>query len=179
MDERAREQVFDPPLWMQRRYLAGSILKKYKLKRVFEAGCGEGMVLGFLAGEIAIEYLSGIDIQLSRIKSAQNQLKPRAIDFEFLREKSLIIDLYHGDILKLPNSARFCDFDAIICLEVIEHLWPKDLDMFAYRLFSFKRAPILILSTPNKEFNAKFTMEAEYRDIDHKFEWTRNEFQGW
>ncbi len=35
-----------------------------------------------------------------------------------------------------------------------------------------KRPRVIIVSTPNAEFNVNFNMEADqFRDTDHKFEW--------
>jgi len=39
----------------------------------------------------------------------------------------------------------------------------------------------VIITTPNVEYNPRFeTLPAgKFRHKDHRFEWTRNEFQGW
>lgn len=39
---------------------------------------------------------------------------------------------------------------------------------------------LVVLTTPNSEFNVVFDMaEGKLRHWDHKFEWTREEFQSW
>jgi hypothetical protein len=48
-------------------------------------------------------------------------------------------------------------------------------------LFEFARPNTVVLTTPNREYNAKFeTLPADkFRHPDHRFEWTRTEFQTW
>jgi hypothetical protein len=48
-------------------------------------------------------------------------------------------------------------------------------------LFEFARPKTAVITTPNVEFNVKFeTLPAgKFRHQDHRFEWTRAEFQAW
>ena len=48
-------------------------------------------------------------------------------------------------------------------------------------LFEYARPTNIVMTTPNREYNAKFeTMPAgSFRHRDHRFEWTRGEFQSW
>ena len=48
-------------------------------------------------------------------------------------------------------------------------------------LFEFAKPKTVILTTPNVEYNVKFpTLPAgNFRHKDHRFEWTRREFQDW
>jgi hypothetical protein len=48
-------------------------------------------------------------------------------------------------------------------------------------LFEFARPRTVVLTTPNREYNGKWeTLEAgRFRHPDHRFEWTRQEFQDW
>ena len=67
----------------------------------------------------------------------------------------------------------------------IEHLTREVLALFPGTVFGAYRPPLVIVSTPNAEFNAHFpnlrygTSQAQFRHEDHKFEWTRQEFQDW
>jgi hypothetical protein len=40
---------------------------------------------------------------------------------------------------------------------------------------------VVVLTTPNREYNVKFEglKEGKLRHRDHRFEWTRSEFQNW
>ena len=41
------------------------------------------------------------------------------------------------------------------------------------------RPKTLIITTPNKEYNAVYEMNESFRHNDHRFEWTRDEFKTW
>jgi hypothetical protein len=74
----------------------------------------------------------------------------------------------------------FAGYDAAVALEVIEHLEPPQLAAFADVLFDFARPPVAVLTTPNIEYNRLFGLEdGEYRLVEHRFEWTRAEFEAW
>jgi hypothetical protein len=66
-------------------------------------------------------------------------------------------------------------------VEVIEHLDPPRLAAFERVLFEFARPRMVVLTTPNAEYNVKFeTLPAgKFRHRDHRFEWTRPEFETW
>ena len=48
-------------------------------------------------------------------------------------------------------------------------------------VFEFARSKTVVLTTPNREYNVMWeTLPAgQFRHSDHRFEWTRTEFQGW
>jgi hypothetical protein len=45
-------------------------------------------------------------------------------------------------------------------------------------LFEFVRPSVIVLTTPNSEYNVRFETlpEGKMRHKDHRFEWTRDEF---
>ena len=61
----------------------------------------------------------------------------------------------------------------------IEHLEPAVLQAVPAALFGFLRPRLAVLTTPNAEFNQLFPGFSGMRHWDHKFEWTRTEFQQW
>nr|KAJ3421335.1 Small RNA 2'-O-methyltransferase [Polyrhizophydium stewartii] len=67
----------------------------------------------------------------------------------------------------------------------IEHLDPGVLGLFPTVVFGFYAPRVAVVTTPNAEFNVNFpnlgygTPDAVLRDADHRFEWTRAEFQEW
>ena len=48
-------------------------------------------------------------------------------------------------------------------------------------VFEFARPPTVVVTTPNVEYNVRFeTLPAgKLRHLDHRFEWTRDQFQLW
>jgi 3' terminal RNA ribose 2'-O-methyltransferase Hen1 len=89
------------------------------------------------------------------------------------------IKLLQGSLMY--KDARLSGYDAAAVVEVVEHLDPPRLAAFERVLFEHARPAIVVMTTPNREYNAKFeTMPAgTMRHKDHRFEWTRPEFQAW
>ena len=73
------------------------------------------------------------------------------------------------------------DYDAAAVIEVIEHLDLPRLAAFEQILFEFAHPRTVVLTTPNIEYNVQFeNLQARnFRHKDHRFEWTRDEFQSW
>lgn len=61
----------------------------------------------------------------------------------------------------------------------IEHLEPDILDSVPKVVFGQLAPKVVIVTTPNVEFNVLFPDLKGFRHYDHKFEWTRAEFQEW
>ena len=70
-----------------------------------------------------------------------------------------------------------------VCLELlfssIEHLEADVLEQLPKALFENLQPDIVVMTTPNSEFNVVFPDFEGFRHTDHKFEWTREEFQSW
>ncbi len=66
-------------------------------------------------------------------------------------------------------------------MEVIEHLDPARLASFERVLFEFAHPALVVLTTPNVEYNVNFPglPAGALRHKDHRFEWSRAEFQQW
>ena len=61
----------------------------------------------------------------------------------------------------------------------IEHLVPPVLEMVPSVLFGKLSPRVVVVTTPNAEFNVLFTDLTGFRHWDHKFEWTRKQFENW
>ena len=71
--------------------------------------------------------------------------------------------------------------DAAVLCEVVEHVDPHRLDAVAASVFGCAKPRIVVLTTPNREYNAVWeTLPAgQARHADHRFEWDRAEFAAW
>jgi 3' terminal RNA ribose 2'-O-methyltransferase Hen1 len=89
------------------------------------------------------------------------------------------IELLQGSLVYGDDRLR--GFDAAAVVEVIEHLDAERLPAFEAALFHHARPATVIVTTPNREFNATFANLAPgaLRHPDHRFEWTRAEFRHW
>lgn len=65
------------------------------------------------------------------------------------------------------------------CFVRIEHLEASVLSKLPYSLFGVLNPKVVILTTPNADFNVLFPGLTGFRHWDHKFEWTRMEFNSW
>jgi 3' terminal RNA ribose 2'-O-methyltransferase Hen1 len=79
------------------------------------------------------------------------------------------------------RDKRLAGYDAATVIEVIEHLDPPRLSAFERVLFEFAKPGAVVMTTPNVEYNVKFEglPAGKLRHKDHRFEWTRGEFQNW
>jgi hypothetical protein len=71
--------------------------------------------------------------------------------------------------------------EAAALVEVIEHLDPDRLPHVERIVFGEARPSTVIVTTPNAEYNTLFPNLAvgAMRHPDHRFEWTRAEFEAW
>lgn len=76
---------------------------------------------------------------------------------------------------------RLIGCDAVVAIEMIEHMLPHDLDRLVHTVFGFIKPWIVIFTTPNADFNVLFkALEKNgLRRWDHLFEWTREQFHDW
>jgi hypothetical protein len=79
-------------------------------------------------------------------------------------------------------ESMYCSTDNAIR---VEHLYADVLEEFFPSTLGYYQPRVLVVSTPNAEFNVYFpnlkygTPEQQFRHDDHKFEWTRKEFEAW
>ena len=156
----------------------GSVLAALKnsgSRRVLDLGCGEGKLLQVLLKERQFEEVVGMDVSYRALEIAKVRLNlDRLPDMQRRR-----IQLLHGSLMY--RGKRLAGFDAAAVVEVIEHLDPARLAAFERVLFECARPATVVLTTPNVEYNVKWeTLPAgNLRHKDHRFEWTRGEFQSW
>jgi hypothetical protein len=79
------------------------------------------------------------------------------------------------------RDRRIAGFDAAAIVEVIEHLDPYRLASFERVVFESARPGIVVVTTPNVEYNQLFgnLIGSGFRHPDHRFEWTRTELASW
>ncbi len=64
---------------------------------------------------------------------------------------------------------------------MIEHLDAERLPTLEKIVFGAARPATIVVTTPNADYNALFPNLASgaFRHPDHRFEWTRAQFEGW
>jgi len=144
-------------------------------KRVIDLGCGEGKLIRELLTEKQIDEIVGLDVSVRSLEAAQRKLRLERLPTRQAERVRLI----HGSLMY--RDKRLVGFDAASVVEVIEHFDPPRRSAFERVLFEFARPRTVVLTTPNREYNVKWeTLGAgQFRHPDHRFEWTRHEFQRW
>jgi 3' terminal RNA ribose 2'-O-methyltransferase Hen1 len=171
------EDALERPLSLneQRRGAVLATIRASGARRVLDLGCGEGELLWELLDDTQFEAVVGMDVSIRALEAARDRLK-----LDRLPERQAErIKLIHGSLIF--RDRRLEGFDAAAVVEVVEHLDPPRLAAFERALFEFARPGTVVLTTPNREYNAMWqNVGAEkLRHADHRFEWTRREFHEW
>lgn len=155
-----------------------AVAEKLKLSgatSVLDLGCGEGKLIRLLLKEQQFKKIAGMDVSYSELLRAKERLH-----FEEMapRQKERI-ELFQGSLIY--RDKRFEGYDAAAVVEVIEHMELNRLPAFEQVLFGAAKPKTIVLTTPNKEFNAHFEgmKQDAMRHDDHRFEWSREEFAEW
>jgi 3' terminal RNA ribose 2'-O-methyltransferase Hen1 len=171
------EDVLETPLSLNDRRLAAvaAALTATGARRVLDLGCGEGKLIRELLTHPRFEEIVGVDVSLRSLEVAERRLKLDRLP----AAQAGRVTLLHGSLLY--RDRRLAGFDAAAVVEVVEHLDPPRLAAFERVVFEFARPGTVVLTTPNREYNAVWeTLPAgQFRHPDHRFEWTREEFRTW
>ncbi|KAL8108481.1 small RNA 2'-O-methyltransferase-like isoform X2 [Apium graveolens] len=196
LEERMEQALFSPPLSKQRVEFALQQIKESCAASLVDFGCGSGSLLeSLLAYPTSLENVVGVDISQRSLARAAKILHTKlTIKTEAGSDQIKSAVLYDGSITTFDS--RLYGFDIGTCLEVIEHMEEDQAFLFGDVVLSFFCPKVLIVSTPNFEYNVilhKSTVQGQeddpdeknqsqsskFRNHDHKFEWTREQFNDW
>ncbi|MEM6963430.1 MAG: 3' terminal RNA ribose 2'-O-methyltransferase Hen1 [Bacteroidota bacterium] len=150
-------------------------LKETGAKKVIDMGCGEGKLIRMMLKDKQFQKITGMDISHTELTKCKERLHWD----EMAPKQKERIKLFQGALTY--KDKRLENFDAAAIVEVIEHLDEDRLKSFERVVFEFAKPKYVILTTPNGEYNVMFeNMEmGTMRHTDHRFEWSRQEFQNW
>jgi 3' terminal RNA ribose 2'-O-methyltransferase Hen1 len=177
IDRDTDEAILEKPLSLnqQRLETIAQTLKAANAQKVVDLGCGEGKLIRLLVQDPYFEEILGVDVSHRALEIARERL-----EYKFSSPKQRDrVKLLQGGLTY--RDRRLEGYDAATAIEVIEHLDPYRLPAFERVLFEFARPNNAIVTTPNVEYNVNFPNLAagKLRHKDHRFEWTRAEFQAW
>ena len=171
------EEAIEKPISLaeQRVGIVLAALRSCEAKRVIDLGCGEGRLLGELLKYKEFSEIVGMDVSHRALEIAVRKLRLEDLP----APQKARIRLIHGSLTY--RDKRLYGYDAATVVEVIEHQDPPRLASFERVLFEFARPQTVMVTTPNIEYNVRFESlpTGKLRHKDHRFEWTRAEFQSW
>jgi 3' terminal RNA ribose 2'-O-methyltransferase Hen1 len=171
------EELLEKPIRLHdlRLDIVVNVLTAHGVASVLDLGCGEGKLIGRLIKERGISRIVGVDASVQTLEKAARRLRlDQAGDAMRARLSLQMGSLTYGD-------RRWHGFDAATLVEVIEHIDPSRLSALELSLFGDARPGLVVVTTPNREYNTLFEGMApdSLRHPDHRFEWSRVEFQSW
>ena len=149
-----------------------TVLREVGAHRVVDLGCGEGFYLRALLDDPTFTEILGVDVSARELERAEQRL-------------ARLPDRQRERIRLRQSSATYRDdeltgFDAMLLVEVIEHLDPDRLGALEANVFGHARPRHVVVTTPNAEYNARYEIpEGQFRHPDHRFEFTRGQFRQW
>lgn len=175
--EGQEEEALEKPMGLnaQRYEAVTSALLKLGARRICDLGCGEGKMLARLMKEKSFNRIVGFEVSTVELEKAERRLK---LDRMSPTQRDRI-DIFRGSLVY--EDTRLEGYDAVTLVEVIEHVDAERLDALERVVFARAKPRAVLVSTPNIEYNALFESMApgQLRHNDHRFEWTRAEFEAW
>lgn len=167
--------IVPPPLAAIRREVVLAELRAARAASVVDLGCGEGALLRELLADPAFTRVVGADVSHRALRKAAERLGlDRMPDTVRARLTLVQSSVTYRD-------ARLAGADAVVLMEVIEHVDLDRLPALERTVFGEARPRTVIVTTPNEEFNVRYpTLHAgTMRHTDHRFEWTRGQGEAW
>ncbi|XP_053674510.1 uncharacterized protein LOC128724813 [Anopheles nili] len=181
--DEAKNIRFDPPVYEQRYCAVLRLLEldfwKESFKKIVEFGCAEMKFFRLLRSLPAAETILEVDIDDDILQKCRHLVRPLLADYLAPSTKSLSVEVWRGNIAE-PHECLL-DTDVVIGIEIIEHLHQPVLEKVPENVFGYIKPKVAMFSTPNVEYNVLFDglLENGFRHDDHKFEWTRAQFEEW
>lgn len=174
---RSPEETLEAPVRLHDRRLDAVVeaIRASGGKVVADLGCGEGKLLDRLVRERWVQKLFGLDPAVRELEWAARRLRLN----EAGGPPEGRVTLLHGSLTYRDN--RWAEADVAVLVEVIEHLDQDRLPLVERIVFGEAAPKTVIVTTPNADHNALFSgLEAgAFRHPDHRFEWSRAEFEAW
>lgn len=163
------------PLAALRRAAVVAALRAEGASSVVDLGCGEGALLRELVPDPAFSRILGVDVSHRALGLAARRLHlDRLPDTQRAR-----LELIQSSVTYRDD--RLTGHDAVVLMEVIEHVDPTRLPALQRNVFGSARPTSVLVTTPNAEHNVRyeFLPAGTMRHRDHRFEWTRRQFRAW
>lgn len=173
----SKEEGLERGISLNERRMAAvaALAESLRASSVIDLGCGEGKLLKRLLPIATVSRVTGVDVSHRSLEMARERLMPERMPKAHQDKLALL----HGSLIY--RDARFAGYDLATVIEVIEHLDEARLQALTRVLFEAARPRSIVITTPNREYNVRFANlpSGRFRHPDHRFEWTRAEFESW
>jgi SAM-dependent methyltransferase len=141
------------------------LLKKSGSKKIIDFGCGDGQVIGCFLKENYFENILGVDVDLESVEIARQN---------YISNTQTTVELVSGGVSALENLNE--KYEAIIMVEVIEHMSRKEIGDLAELIFGHMGIDNFIFTTP---LAVPRLSQSELELKQHLFEWDKDELESW
>jgi len=176
-DGEVGEAALEKPLTLNQRRLhrVVELLAEQDVTEVVDLGCGEGKLLKELLKHTRFQRVVGVDVSSVALEKAERRLKLHYNPDRF-KER---LTLWTGSASY--RDRRLDKAQAIVLVEVIEHMEEDRLPLLEESIFAASRPAHVVVTTPNREYNILFPdmSPGSFRHTDHRFEWDRATFEAW
>ncbi|WP_028049522.1 3' terminal RNA ribose 2'-O-methyltransferase Hen1 [Cellulomonas sp. URHD0024] len=171
--EAAKDEAVARPLAVDRRDAVLDALRTSGARSVVDLGCGEGALVRALLADPTFTRVVGVDVSVRELKKAAAGLD-RMPDSVRAR-----LSLFQSSATY--RDERLAGADAVVLMEVIEHVDLDRLPALERSVFGEARPRTVVVTTPNAEHNVRYPHlhAGGLRHTDHRFEWTRAELADW
>ncbi|MGQ3481670.1 3' terminal RNA ribose 2'-O-methyltransferase Hen1 [Paenibacillus sp. TY11] len=147
------------------------IRKLPRRQKIVDFGSGEGKLSARMARMTGIEEIWAVE------PSAYAQVRAMERFAKLERHADAISPTpVTGSLFYYDEQLR--GKDVMILCEVIEHVDEHRINRVMETIVAEYQPGVLIVTTPNREYNEVYRMnQQELRHGDHRFEWSRSEFQ--
>ncbi|WP_245813696.1 3' terminal RNA ribose 2'-O-methyltransferase Hen1 [Rhodococcus marinonascens] len=167
------DSMVTTPLNLLRREAVLGALGKLDARTIIDLGCGSGQLVSALLENPGFTKIGGADVSTRALTLAARRLRLDRMP-ERRRDR---LHLFQAALTYTDH--RFAGYDAAVLMEVVEHIDPPRLTALEQVIFGTARPGHVIVTTPNSEYNVRYTDLHGMRHRDHRFEWSQAEFRSW
>jgi hypothetical protein len=136
---------------------------------VADLGCGDGDLLCRLVMSPQIKRLAGVELSSDALARLRVRLAETG--------SPTPVEIIQGS---MTDGTGLEGYGCAAMIETIEHLEPDALSALERALFVRMRPQMVVITTPNAEFNALLGVPpGRFRHPGHRFEWDRARFRRW
>ena len=139
---------------------------------IVDYGAGEGKLSVRLGSIPGVKEILAVEPTAKEQLRAIERFQKAGRNEDFVTPAPLWGSLFYYD-------NRMKGKDVFILCEVIEHIEEYRLAAAMDTIFGHYQPKVIIITTPNSEYNEVYQMEETIRHKDHRFEWTTAQFQDW